>query len=68
MVSNMAMEDVDSLRKQGINVTPREIVKLNALGVKAQYSPNASSFYSLPRCAFLGSGENQVVFREPTIA
>ncbi len=67
MVSEMAMEDVDSLAKKGINLTPREIIRLNALGCRCERQPNASSFYALPRCAFLGEAENQIVFREPSI-
>lgn len=63
MISEMAMEDAEALARKGVVLTPREIVRLNALGVKAERHPDASSFHSLPRCAFLGD----LVFTEPTI-
>lgn len=66
----MAMEDVRSLKRKGIEIEPEEIVRLNALGVVAESNPTSSSFYSIPRCAFLSSGDDEddiLTFREPTI-
>lgn len=64
----MAMEDVRSLKRKGIEIEPEEIVRLNALGVVAESNPTSSSFYSIPRCAFLSNDEEDILtFREPTI-
>lgn len=60
----MAMEDIEDLASQGIVLTPREIVRLNSLGVKAEHNADSYSFYALPRCVFFGS---DIVLREPTI-
>ena len=68
MVSKMAMEDVRALEKKGVRLSFEDIVKLNALGVKCESSDQSSQFFNLPRCAFLGSDEKMVVFREPTIS
>lgn len=67
MVSLMAKEDVHALEKKGVKLTFEEIVKLNALGVRCEQNPYSSSFYALPRCAFLGDENSMIVFREPTI-
>jgi len=64
MTSEMAVEDMEDLAGQGIVLTPREMVKLNALGVKAEHNSDSYSFYALPRCVFLG---DSVVLREPSI-
>lgn len=63
MISEMAVEDCTDLMQAGAKLTVEEIVRLNALGVRAKYGPHASSFDALPRCAFLGD----LVFRELTI-
>ena len=39
------------------------MIRLNALGVKAEKGSNSVSFYALPRCVFIGD----LCFREPTI-
>lgn len=64
MISEMAMEDIEDLASHGTVLTPREIVRLNALGVKAEHNSDSYSFYALPRCVFLG---DDVVLREPTV-
>lgn len=63
MVSEMAIEDCEELLAQGLKLSCRDIVRLNALGVKAERGRDSVSFYALPRCCFLG----KVCFREPTI-
>ena len=67
MLSRMALEDIQSLKKQGVELAPEDIIRLNALGVKCERNHNSSGLYALPRCAFLKRGENIVVLREPTI-
>lgn len=63
MISEMALDDIDTLTSRGINLTPREIIILNSLGVKAEHYQDSYSFYTIPRCVFLGD----VVLREPSI-
>lgn len=63
MVSEMMLEDAEDLAKRGIALTPREIVRLNALGIKAERSPSQTNIFTLPRCCIIGD----IVFREPTI-
>lgn len=63
MISAMAMRDIDALRADGIDVSPRDIVRLNALGLKVERAPRAAEFVAVPRLAFLGDTS----FREPTI-
>lgn len=64
MISEMAMEDIEALRADGIEVTPRDVVRLNALGLKVERAERASSDFAMPRVAFLG----RIPLREPTIA
>lgn len=63
MISKMAMEDIEALRADGIDVPPREVVRLNALGLKVERSAHGDGFSVLPRVAWLG----ELCFREPTI-
>ena len=62
MVSETAMEEIARLAADGIQLTPREIIRLNALGL-ALKGERASVALALPRVAFLGD----VVFREPSL-
>ena len=64
MVSEMAMEDVEALRAAGGDVSPRDAVRLNALGLKVERASHAPDFAAVPRTAELCG----LVFREPTIA
>ena len=59
----MAMEDIEALRQEGIQVTPEEIVRLNAFGLKVERNTDSSEFYVMPRVSILGD----VTFYEPTI-
>ena len=63
MVSEMAMEDVEAFRSNGIEVPPREVVRLNALGLRVENAAHAPYLHSIPRAAELCG----VLFREPTI-
>ena len=63
MISAMAMRDVEAMQRDGIAVAPRDIVRLNALGLKVERSARAAEFVAVPRLAFLGD----ISFREPTI-
>jgi len=63
MVSEMAMEDVEQLESEGIKLTPREVIRLNAYGVRAQKNSDLAELSHLPRAAVL----NGIGFSEPTI-
>lgn len=64
MISELAIEDIEQMQADGLKPTPRDIVRLNALGLKIEYASRAGDLYAMPRVAYLGNE----VFREPTIA
>lgn len=63
MVSQMAKDDIDSLRDEGLDLTVDEIVRINAFGLRVERGAESAELYNLPRAAILGD----VVFHEPTI-
>jgi hypothetical protein len=63
MVSNTAIEEAERLASEGTPLTPREIVRLNALGLAMERGERESLAFALPRVAFLGN----IVLREPTL-
>lgn len=63
MISGMAMHDIEKLKADGLDPTPADIIRLNALALKVDFTQSPATFYELPRVAFLGN----VAFREPTI-
>lgn len=63
MISRMAMEDIEALRADGIDVPPREVVRLNALGLRVERGPESADLFAAPRVAFVGD----VVIREPSL-
>lgn len=63
MISRMAMDDIEALRADGIEVPPREVVRLNALGLRMERGADSAEHYAAPRVAFIG----EVVLREPTL-
>ena len=63
MISQMAMEDIEALQEEGITVSPEDVVRLNAFGLKVERNNDSSEFFVMPRVAFLGD----ITFYEPTI-
>ena len=63
MISKMAMADIEALRADGIDVPPREVVRLNALGLRVERGPESADLFAAPRVAFVGD----VVIREPSL-
>ena len=59
----MAMEDIAALRADGIDVPPREVVRLNALGLRVERGTVSAYMFAAPRVAFLGGS----VLHEPTL-
>lgn len=64
MVSEMAVEDIAQMRADGVAVTDRDVIRLNALALRVERNPDAARTSELPRVAFLGD----VAFREPSLA
>ena len=63
MISKMAMEDIEALKEDGIEVTPEDIIRLNAFGLKVERNTDSSEYYIMPRVSILG----EIVIHEPTI-
>ena len=63
MVSPTAIADIKTAISSGIQLKPEEIVRLNALGLRYDYSKSGAEMRIMPRLAWLGD----VAFREPTI-
>ena len=49
MISKMAMEDIAALRADGIDVPPREVVRLNVLGLRVERGPESPDVFAAPR-------------------
>lgn len=67
MISQMCLEDIEQMKRDGLEPTPSDIIKLNALACKFEQQKSRFAFadaYSLPRVAAIADG---VWFRQPTI-
>jgi len=66
MISQLAIDDLDAMIADGLNPTPADVVRLNAMGLRLEAAkkkhPLDATEY-LPRAARLG----KAVFRQPTI-
>ena len=63
MVSPTAISDIKAAISSGVPLTPEDIIRLNALGLRHDYSKSGAAMRIMPRLAWLGD----VAFREPTI-
>ena len=63
MVSELAIEDAEELRREGVEVTDRDIIRMNAFALKIERSAYCAEWSAMPRVAFIGD----VAIREPTI-
>ena len=63
MVSQLAKEDLEDLRAEGLTPTDEDIIRLHALALKITDGPETTA-YNAPRFAIAGG----VVFWEPTMA
>ncbi|MBQ8124663.1 MAG: hypothetical protein IJ173_02130 [Kiritimatiellae bacterium] len=64
MISQYALDAIDELIKAGLQPTPADIIRLNALGLKIDHGVDDTPLYTLRRAARIGG----VWLREPTIA
>lgn len=63
----MAIEDIEALKHDGLEPTPTDIIRLNALACKYEQQKSKFAFadaYSLPRVAAIADG---IWFRQPTL-
>lgn len=70
MTTDQFRKDYRQMVAQGVEFTPEDIVRLNALSVKARLSRTAAHSVHLPRLAFLPRDSwwrAPIVLREPTI-
>lgn len=63
MESRLAREVYDGWLADGLTPTLEMCLDINAAGLAVEQTPTASSFYSVPRVAYLGD----YIFREPTV-
>ena len=63
MVSPTAISDIRRALADGVKLTPEDIIRLNALGLRHDYAKDGAELRIMPRLAWLGD----VAFREPTI-
>ena len=71
MVSSQFMQDWRRMTAEGVEFTPEDIVRLNALSVRARRSRTAARDVHLPRLAFMPRDSwwrEPIVLREPTVA
>lgn len=64
MLSSLFEKDYKAMTAAGVKFTPADIVRLNALALKAKLSRKAFGAMHHPRCVFLG----KLILREPTLA
>lgn len=63
MVSKLAEEQISRLKKEGLEPTLKDIIQLNALGLKVELNSTCAEFANLPRYAFLGD----LILQEPSV-
>ncbi len=63
MISPTARADIRRAIDRGVKLTPEDIIRLNALGLRHDYAKQGADMRIMPRVAWLG----EVAFREPTI-
>lgn len=63
MVSEKMLEDAADLAERGIFLTPSEVVRLNAFGLRVERGPDASRLFRIRRACTLGD----IALHEPTI-
>lgn len=63
MISQLALGDIEEMASQGIVLTPEEVVRLNAFGLRVESAKNPDAVVNAPRCVELGGR----IFREPTV-
>ena len=65
MLSDILAKDIRQYAARGVNFTPADIVRLNALAVAVKLCQHPSQGSSLPRCVFLPPTPVRQVERAP---
>ena len=71
MLADLLKKDIRQYAAKGVNFTPEDIVRLNALAVQVKLAQHPCTGVHLPRCVFLPPTSHwggELVLREPTIA
>ena len=63
MISQLAKDDLDDLRAEGLTPSDEDVIRLHALAARISDGPETTA-YNVPRFAVAGG----VVFWEPTMA
>ena len=63
MVSQFAIDEIERMEVEGLHPTPRDIVRLNALGLKVDHGQSHAPLYFDRRCVWVGN----ICLMEPTI-
>lgn len=63
MLSDIAMADIADMERQGIRLSPAEVVRLNELGLRISRCADAADVVACPRVGWAGS----VAVHEPTL-
>jgi len=63
VVSQFAIDEIEQMEAEGLHPTPRDIVRLNALGLKVECGQSHAPLYFDRRCVWIGN----VCIMEPTI-
>ena len=71
MFSDLLKKDIRQYAAKGVDFTPEDIVRLNALAVRVKLSQHPCQGVGLPRCVFMPRMSffgRELVLREPTVA
>lgn len=71
MLADILKKDIRQYAAKGVDFTPEDIVRLNALAVRVKLSQHPCQGVHLPRCVFMPPASffgRELVLREPTIA
>lgn len=71
MLADILKKDIRQYAAQGVDFTPEDIVRLNALAVRVKLAQHPCQGVHLPRCVFMPPASffgRELVLREPTIA
>ena len=63
MVSDFAIDEIEEMEAEGLHPSPRDVVRLNALGCKVEFGQSHAPLYFDRRCVWVGN----ICLMEPTI-
>ena len=63
MISPTAISDIKAAISSGVPLTPEDIIRLNALGLRHDYSKDGAEMRIMPRLAWLGLLRNGILLK-----